>query len=48
MMVASPFAFDAMHLHPYFTLLLTQQNDLGMKMYSIRGQRGGHNHSVAG
>ena len=36
---ASSLASNAMHLHPWFTLLLTQQSELGMQVHCIGGQR---------
>ena len=37
----APFlASNTMHLHPYFTLLLTQQSELGMQVHCVGGQKG--------
>ena len=47
-MPAPSLASNAMHLHPLFTLLLTQQSELGMQVHCAGGQRGGRHRSVVG
>ena len=41
-------ASNAMHLHPQFILLLTQQSELGMQVHCFGGQRGGLHRYVVG
>ena len=41
-------ASNAMHLHPQFTLLLTQQGEPGMQVHCVGGQRVCQHRSVVG
>ena len=47
-MPAPSLASNAMHLHPRFTLLLTQQSELGMQVHCFGGQRGGRHGYIVG
>ena len=47
-MLAPSLACNAMHWHPYFTLLLTQQSELGMQVHCVGAQRGGRHRSIVG